>query len=261
MLHRKAFFEAPRLYAPALRRKVAPRWRCLALLAILLAAGAGPGAAQQGIIHVEDSRHDFGVVQEGEVVRHVFTVQNMGEVAFTLTGVTSSCRCATVDWTSDPIGPDEIGEVGVELNTGGSRGRFVHTLSVESTAAPSPLDLQIIGFVEPQSLARGDTLGSLVFGGFRSGLPTIRPGDPLNHPIWIKNVSSEPIEIREVNTNAEHVSADVPQTVLRPGAPVRIDIEFDTSAMDRGVFGHRVEIITTDPVLPVKRILLLGLIR
>lgn len=258
---RMALLEAPRHDAPALRWKIVARWRHMALLAALMAAGAAPGVAQQGIIVVEDPRHDFGIVPEGEVVRHVFTIGSMGEVPFTVTGVESSCECVTADWTTDPIAPDDMGEVGVEFYSRGRHGRFEHTISIESTAAPSPLDLQITGFVEPQSLARGDTLGSLLFGGFRSGLPVIRPGDPLAHPIWIKNISSEPIEIREVRPNAEFVSVDVPQTVLNPGMPMRIDVEFDTSEMERGVFGHRIDIITSDPDLPVKRILLMGMIR
>ena len=258
---RTTLVDAPRRDALALRWMFAAVWRRTALLFVLMAAIATPAVAQQGIIVVEDPRHDFGIVREGEVVRHVFAVRNMGEVPFTVTGVESSCVCASADWTTDSIAPDERGEVGVEFNARGRQGRFTHTLSVESTAAPSPLDLQITGFVEPASLARGDTLGSLVFGGFRSGLPTIRIGDPLAHSIWVKNVSSQPIEIREVRPNADHVSVDVPETVLNPGVPVRIDVEFDTSSMDRGVFGHRVDIVTSDPDLPVKRILLLGLIR
>lgn len=259
---RPAFFEATRLDARALGRRIVARWRPrVALFAALMAAGAGPGVAQQGIIAVEDPRHNFGVVPEGDIVRHVFEIGSMGEVPFTVTGVESSCECVTADWTTDPIAPDEWGEVGVEFDSRGRHGWFEHTLSVESTAAPSPLDLQITGFVEPASLARGDTLGSLVFGGFRSGLPVIRPGDPLAHPIWIKNISSEPIEIREVRPNAEHVTVDVPETVLKPETPVRINVEFDTSEMNPGVFGHRVDIVTSDPDLPIKRILLMGMIR
>ncbi len=260
MASRTASGEAYSLEASARRYCCAADGSTFVLLIVFVFSSA-PVSAQQGIIEVDNPRHNIGVIQEGQIVRRVFSITNTGEVPFSLTAVEPSCACTTAEWFFDSIGPGEQGEIAVEFDSEGHRGSFEHSIAVESTAAPARLDLYIQGRVEPRSLAAGDTLGSLVFGGFRTTLPVVKPGDPLGHPILIKNVGEQPIEISETRTDADFVSVELPQNVISPGAFIEINVAFATSRMRPGPFGHRIDLMTTDTDIPIKRILLTGLLQ
>lgn len=231
------------------------------MLILFVSVAVDPVFAQRGIIVVDDSRHDFGTIQEGDVARHVFTISNTGDGPFTLTAVRPSCGCTTPEWTTDPLLPGEEGAIAVEYDSEGLPGAFEKLVSVESDANPDRVLLYIKGYVEPRSLAGGDTLGSLVFKGVGTPLPIISPGDPLAHTLTIKNISEHPIRIREIRTDAEHVSVEAPEDAILPGDMVDVSVAFDTSQMRAGPFSHRIDLITTDSKLPIKEIRLTGLVR
>lgn len=231
------------------------------MVILFVAVAVDPVFAQQGIIVVDESRHDFGTIQEGDVARHVFTISNTGDGPFTLTAVRPSCGCTTPEWTTDPILPGEEGAIAVEYDSDGLPGAFEKSISVESTADPDRVLLYIKGFVEPRSLAGGDTLGSLVFDGVGTPLPIISPGDSLAHTLTIGNISEHPITIREIRTDAEYVSVVAPEDVILPGEEIDVTVAFDTSHMRSGPFSHRIDLVTTDPNLPAKEVRLTGVVR
>lgn len=69
---------------------------------------------------------DFGKVKEGEIVEHVFTLENKSDKVLVITNVHTSCGCTESQVKSKSILPGMSSEVVVRFDTKGyARGRVV----------------------------------------------------------------------------------------------------------------------------------------
>lgn len=61
--------------------------------------------------------HDFGVINEGDVVETVFSFTNSGKSELIITSAKGSCGCTVPEWPKEPIMPGESGEIKVKFNS------------------------------------------------------------------------------------------------------------------------------------------------
>ncbi|MFK7771004.1 MAG: DUF1573 domain-containing protein [Saprospiraceae bacterium] len=59
------------------------------------------------VIDFEEANFDFGVVESGEKISHVFKFKNIGEVPLIITSAKGSCKCTTPFYPEDPIWPGD----------------------------------------------------------------------------------------------------------------------------------------------------------
>ena len=97
-------------------------------------------------IWFEEYMHDYGQMEEGSDGTWSFVFKNLGEQAFVINRVRSTCGCTVPDWPREPIEPGASGEIIVKYNTE-TTGTFLKSVIVYSTAANSPVKLQIKGKV------------------------------------------------------------------------------------------------------------------
>ena len=90
--------------------------------------------------------HDYGQIEVDSDGSWTFTFKNVGENAIVINRVRSTCGCTVPDWPREPFEPGSTGEITVKYNTATS-GTFLKSLFVYSTAANSPVKLQIKGKV------------------------------------------------------------------------------------------------------------------
>ena len=90
--------------------------------------------------------HDYGQIAVDSDGSWTFTFKNVGENAIVINRVRSTCGCTVPDWPREPFEPGSTGEITVKYNTATS-GTFLKSLFVYSTAANSPVKLQIKGKV------------------------------------------------------------------------------------------------------------------
>ena len=90
--------------------------------------------------------HDYGQIAVDSDGSWTFTFKNVGENAIVINRVRSTCGCTVPAWPKEPIEPGSAGEITVKYNTATS-GTFLKSLFVYSTAANSPVKLQIKGKV------------------------------------------------------------------------------------------------------------------
>ena len=102
----------------------------------------------QGKIEFGETAYDFGTVQEGEVVEHVFKFTNTGEAPVILSQVSASCGCTTPEYTTDPVLPGKEGQIKVSFNSRGQRGTQQKIVTVSSNAENNVTTVQIKGVVE-----------------------------------------------------------------------------------------------------------------
>jgi hypothetical protein len=100
-------------------------------------------------IAFEEERFDFGETTEGEVVKHTYKFTNTGDEPLIISRAKGSCGCTVPKYTTDPIAPGDSGEMTVEFNTRGKRGRKSQKVTITANTTPPQTFIYIEGDVNP----------------------------------------------------------------------------------------------------------------
>ncbi len=87
--------------------------------------------------------HDFGAIEEGDKVLHVFTFINTGEEPLIINDVKSSCGCTSKEWPKEPIAPGVESQITIEFNSKGKAGKQTKTVTINANTEPNPIRLTI----------------------------------------------------------------------------------------------------------------------
>ncbi len=103
------------------------------------------------VFSIESTEFDFGNVNEGDIVNHVFEFINTGKSPLVIDKATASCGCTVPDWPKHPIGVGETGEIKVRFDTKGKPNQQIKTISIMANTEPTLTRLRIKGFVTPKN--------------------------------------------------------------------------------------------------------------
>jgi hypothetical protein len=95
------------------------------------------------------TEHDFGTINEGDVVEHTFTFTNTGNAPLIIQGVQASCGCTAPDWTKDPIPVGGTGFVKAKFDSQGKPNINNRTVTVTANTWPKQTVLRIKAMVTP----------------------------------------------------------------------------------------------------------------
>jgi hypothetical protein len=95
------------------------------------------------VIEFEEEFHDFGEVQEGDVVEHTFVFTNEGDGPLIISNAEGSCGCTVPDWPRQPIAPGQKGQIKVSFNSTGRAGRQDKRVTLTTNAVPQSKVLNI----------------------------------------------------------------------------------------------------------------------
>jgi hypothetical protein len=111
------------------------------------------------MIQYENDKFDFGTVDEGEVVKHVFKFKNAGNEPLLITNAKGSCGCTVPTWPQEPIAPGAFGEIKVEFNSKGKPGRQSKKVTVTANTTPTETFIEVMGEVKgkEQPAVKGGT--------------------------------------------------------------------------------------------------------
>lgn len=73
--------------------------------------------------------HDFGKIQQGRPVTHLFEVSNIGTEPIRIENVQASCGCTTPEWSTDAIKPGGTTTIKVGFNAA-SEGPFQKAVTI-----------------------------------------------------------------------------------------------------------------------------------
>lgn len=99
-------------------------------------------------IWFEEFLHDYGEILQNSDGSWDFVFKNVGKQAIVINRVRSTCGCTIPEWPREPIEPGSSGQITVKYNTA-LTGTFLKSIYVYSTAANSPVKLQVKGKVAP----------------------------------------------------------------------------------------------------------------
>lgn len=93
---------------------------------------------------------NFGIVNEGEVITHVFKFTNSGNVPLVIQKARSSCGCTIPEWPEGAIAPGGTGEILAKFNTTGKMGQQHKVIYVTANTYPNESKVSLVGEVTPQ---------------------------------------------------------------------------------------------------------------
>lgn len=105
------------------------------------------------LIEFDKTVHDFGTVNEGEVVEATFIVKNTGKSDLIITHVRPSCGCTVPVWSKDPIKPGDSSKIVAKFNTAGKPNRQSKTITLTTNTLKGSEVLRIKGNVTPKAKA------------------------------------------------------------------------------------------------------------
>ncbi|MFD2932541.1 DUF1573 domain-containing protein [Spirosoma flavum] len=104
------------------------------------------GYAQKGVLKFTKETHDFGKVEQGKPVTHVFDFKNTGTDPIVINDAQASCGCTKPSFSREPIMPGKSGSISATYNAA-SAGPFNKSVTVTSNAESGQTVLYLKGEV------------------------------------------------------------------------------------------------------------------
>lgn len=119
------------------------------LFTFSLYAQNSPSTSQVPLTTVEfdNPKYDFGEIESGEEVTHVFPFENTGNQPLLLTSARGSCGCTVPKWPRGPIQPGETASVTVVFNSKNKRGERNQKVTITANTIPAQSFLFLTGTV------------------------------------------------------------------------------------------------------------------
>ena len=109
-----------------------------------------PSPAELTTIKFNTTVHDFGRINEGEVVHTVFKFTNTGKLPLVISHAQGSCGCTVPQWPRSAIAAGESGEIAVQFDSHGKMGETEKTVTVDANTHPASVVLTIKSTVIPK---------------------------------------------------------------------------------------------------------------
>ena len=104
-----------------------------------------PGAAP--VMTLNEEKHDFGRITQGEKVSYSFTFKNTGGSDLVISSAQGSCGCTVPSYAKDPVKPGEQSKIDVVFDSADKSGLVQKTVTVVTNCNPSTKTLTITSTV------------------------------------------------------------------------------------------------------------------
>jgi len=102
-------------------------------------------------IRFSESRFDFGTVDEGAIVTHRFSFQNVGKEPLIISKGASTCGCTVPEFPRTPIAPGDTSSVKVVFNTDNKSGPQKKPVTLTANTYPSQTTIGLVGIVDKRN--------------------------------------------------------------------------------------------------------------
>jgi hypothetical protein len=97
--------------------------------------------------------HDFGTINEGDVVEYTYSFKNTGEAPLIIQSAQGSCGCTVPAWSKDPIPVGGTGYVKAKFDSNGKPNIQNKTVTVTANTWPKQTVLRFKAMVTPKATA------------------------------------------------------------------------------------------------------------
>ena len=117
---------------------------------VAAAADRDAVAGKFPVMTFEETSFDFGTIDQGTAVEHIFKFKNTGEAPLVIVDAKSSCGCTVPSYTDKPVAPGETGELLVKYN-GSGKNQVSKTVTITANTEKGKETLAIKAFVTPKA--------------------------------------------------------------------------------------------------------------
>jgi hypothetical protein len=102
-------------------------------------------------IAFQKTTFDFGDLNQGEKIEHIFEFRNIGKSPLILSNVLTTCGCTVPEWSKAPVPHDSTGIIKVAFDSTSKIGRQNKVVTIRSNSKEGDFRLRISGMVLPSS--------------------------------------------------------------------------------------------------------------
>ncbi len=102
------------------------------------------------VVTFAKKEHDFGTINEGDIVETIFSFKNTGKSELIITNATATCGCTVPEWPREPIAIGESGEIKVKFNSSGKPNKQSKTITLTANTAKGKETVVIKAQVTPK---------------------------------------------------------------------------------------------------------------
>jgi hypothetical protein len=99
-----------------------------------------------------ETEFDFGTIDQGTAVEHVFEFTNTGEAPLVIVSAKSSCGCTVPTYPKTPVAPGDTAEMLVKFN-GSGKNQVSKTVTVTANTETGKETIKIKAFVNPKAIS------------------------------------------------------------------------------------------------------------
>ena len=121
------------------------------------AADRDADAGKFPVITFNEKEFDFGTIDQGTKVEHIFKFKNTGDAPLVIVNAKSSCGCTVPSYPKGPIAPGAEAELLVKFN-GSGKNQVSKTITITANTETGKETLKIKAFVNPKEGAASTTL-------------------------------------------------------------------------------------------------------
>jgi hypothetical protein len=99
------------------------------------------------VLQFDETVHDFGKMEQGEIVKYSFHFKNVGEAPLRINRVSTSCGCTVGKYPHEPVKPGEEADIDVTFNSAHKMGYQNKSIMILSNTDPTRMVLRIKAMV------------------------------------------------------------------------------------------------------------------
>lgn len=203
-------------------------------------------------VGVQQLDHDFGNINEGEVVKHTYVISNNGGDLLKILEVKASCGCTAANPDKKELKPGESTNLDVSFNSKGRKGPQNKTVTVTTNDPEKPSISLSFKCNVVVSKTFQNKAGAVIFlPETQHDFGKVPEGKKVEYTFKFENKGTESLVIKDVKTSCGCTAAVVSNNTIKPGESGSIKVDFDTKNR-QGRNSKSITVVSNDTKEPNK---------
>jgi len=203
-------------------------------------------------VGVQQSEHNFGDINQGDVVTHSFVISNTGGDLLKISSVKASCGCTAANPDKNELKPGESTNIVVTFNSKERKGPQTKNVTVTTNDPEKPqVTLHIKCNVLVKEINQNKNGAKIFFPETQHDFGKVQEGKKVEYTFNFENKGTESLIIKNVKTSCGCTAAVVSNTTIKPGEIGSIKVDFDTKSR-QGKNSKSITIVSNDTKEPNK---------